>query len=109
MRVTYNKLVRDKVPEAIRVDGHHAVTRVLDGDRYRSALVAKLVEEALEAQAAARADLPGELADLFEVLQALVPTLSMTWQDLVALADIKRNQRGGFGQRLFLEYVEGAE
>src|ERR1700733_3393468 len=99
MRVTYNKLIRDKIPEAIQLDGHHAVTRTLDGDLYRSALVAKLVEEALEAQAASLDDLPGELVDIFEVLQALLPTLSMTWQDLLALADTKRNQRGGFAQR----------
>jgi len=109
MRVTHNKLIRDRIPEIIQADGHRAVTRVLDGVPYRSALVAKLVEEAQEAQTASLDDLPGELADIFEILQALLPTLSMAWPDLVALATDKRNQWGGFTQRLFLEYVEGAD
>jgi predicted house-cleaning noncanonical NTP pyrophosphatase (MazG superfamily) len=109
MRVTYNKLIRDRIPEIIQADGHRAVTRVLGTQAYRSALVAKLVEEGQEAQTASPDDLPGELADLFEVLQALLPTLAMTWPDLVALAATKRAQRGGFTRRLFLEYVEGSD
>ena len=54
MRVTYNKLVRDRVPEIIRQDGHHAVTRVLDDEGFLAELLAKLVEEAQEARAASR-------------------------------------------------------
>ena len=106
MRITYNKLIRDRIPEVIQADGRHAVTRVLDSQDYQWALLAKLVEEAKEAQAASPDDLPGELADIFAVLQALVPTLAITWQDLLALAAAKHQQRGGFTRRLFLEYVE---
>lgn len=105
MRVTYNKLIRDRLPEVIQADGRHAVTRVLDSRSYQAALLAKLIEEAQEAQGASPGELPAELADIFEVLQALVPTLSMTWQDLLVLAATKR-QRGGFTRRLFLEYAE---
>lgn len=46
MRVTYNKLIRDRIPEVIQADGRHAVTRVLDSRSYQAALLAKLVEEA---------------------------------------------------------------
>lgn len=106
MRVTYNKLIRDRVPEVIQADGRHAVTRILDSHDYQSALLAKLVEEAKEAEAASPDTLPAELADIFEVLQALVPMLAMSWQDLMELASAKRRQRGGFTRRLFLEYVE---
>jgi predicted house-cleaning noncanonical NTP pyrophosphatase (MazG superfamily) len=48
MRVTDNKLVRDRIPEIIESDGHNAFTRILDGQDYRAALLAKLVEEARE-------------------------------------------------------------
>jgi predicted house-cleaning noncanonical NTP pyrophosphatase (MazG superfamily) len=106
MRVTYNKLIRDRIPEIIEADGHRAITRVLDSDAYRDALLAKLVEEAHEAQAASTDTLPAELADVLEVLLALVPTLGMTWQELTALAATRRDQRGGFTRKLFLEYVE---
>ena len=46
MRVDYDKLVRDRIPEIIGSRGDRAVTRVLDDAGYRSALLAKLVEEA---------------------------------------------------------------
>jgi predicted house-cleaning noncanonical NTP pyrophosphatase (MazG superfamily) len=71
MRVTYNKLIRGRIPEIIEANGHHAVTRVLGGEDYRAALLAKLVEEAQEAESAPADELPGELAHVWEVIQAL--------------------------------------
>ncbi|SRR5712691_2584973 len=108
MRVTYNKLVRDRVPEIIGQDGHRAVTRVLDDDRFLAELLAKLIEEAREARAASAYDLPAELADVLEVLQSAVIAAGLTWDELLAVAAGKRARRGGFSRRLFLEYVEQA-
>ena len=71
MPVVYRKLVRDRIPEIIQSEGRRPVTRVLDEASYRQALLAKLVEEAQEASQATGADLPGELADVLEVLRAL--------------------------------------
>jgi predicted house-cleaning noncanonical NTP pyrophosphatase (MazG superfamily) len=106
MRVTYNKLVRDRIPEIIKADGHDAVTHVLDGRDYRAALLAKLVEEAREAQSASADELSNELADVWEVIHALLATLPMTWHELEVLAVRKRGERGGFNDRIFLEYTE---
>ena len=106
MRVNHNKLIRDRIPEIIEAAGHHAATHVLDGPEYRTALLAKLVEEATEAQSASRADLPDELADIWEVLHALLSTLPMTSVELETLAATKRGARGGFARRIFLEYTE---
>ncbi len=108
MRVTYNKLVRDRVPEIISQDGHRAVTRVLDDDGFLAELLAKLVEEAREACVASADDLPAELADVLEVLQSAVVAAGLTWDVLLAVAAGKRARRGGFSRRLFLEYVEQA-
>lgn len=109
MRVDYNKLVRDRIPEIIASEGHRVVTRVLGDRSYCAALRAKLLEEAQEADAASAEDLPAELADVLEVLQSLVMALGMTWPQLQALAADKRSRRGGFDGRLFLEHVEQAE
>lgn len=106
MRVTYNKLIRDRVPEIIKADRHHAVTRVLDAQEYPTALLAKLVEEAKEARDAPADELPGELADVWEVLRTLLGTLPMTWQELETRAAAKRDQAGGFSRGIFLEYTE---
>jgi hypothetical protein len=40
-----------------------------------------------------------------EVLRALTATAGMSWTELLALADDKRSRRGGFGKRIFLEFV----
>ncbi len=106
MPVPYRKLVRDRIPEIIQAEGRHPVTRVLDDASYRAALLAKLAEEAREASHAAAADLPGELADVLEVLRALTAAAGMSWTQLLALADDKRSRRGGFAERIFLESVE---
>ena len=106
MRLDYHKLVRDGIPRIIAADGGRPVTRVLDHAGYRAALRTKLMEEAGEAQAAPDGQLRSELADVLEVLQALAAACGMSWEDVVAEAARKRGERGGFDQRIFLEYVE---
>src|SRR5215813_7557499 len=106
MPVIYRKLVRDRILEVIESEGRCPVTRVLDEASYRQALLAKLIEEAQEASHATAGDLPGELADVLEVLRALTVTAGLSWLQLLALAEDKRRQRGGFGRRIFLESVE---
>lgn len=106
MSIPYRKLVRDRIPEIIQSEGRQPVIRVLDEASYQQALLVKLAEEAHEASHAATADLPGELADLLEVLRALTATAGMSWAQLLALADDKRSRRGGFDNRIFLESVD---
>jgi predicted house-cleaning noncanonical NTP pyrophosphatase (MazG superfamily) len=108
MRVAYNKLVRDQIPEIIAADGGQPVTRILDDIGYETALRIKLLEEAREAQAAQDGKLLPELADILEVLQALATAHDMSWEDVVSEAGRKRAERGGFDKRIFLEYVEQA-
>jgi predicted house-cleaning noncanonical NTP pyrophosphatase (MazG superfamily) len=105
MPVPHHKLVRDRIPEIIESEGRHPVIRVLDDASYQTALLAKLAEEAQEVSRATAADLPGELADVLEVVRALTATAGMSWAQLVALADDKRNRRGSFEKRIFLEFV----
>ncbi len=108
MRLEYHKLVRDRIPRIIEAGGGRPVTCVLDPAGDLVALRAKLVEEAGEAQAAPDGRLRSELADVLEVLQALAAAHGMSWEDVVAEAARKRGERGGFDQRIFLEYVEQA-
>ena len=106
MRVDYHKLVRDGIPHIIEARGGQPVTRVLDQAGYQAALRAKLMEEAGEALAAPDGQLQSELADVLEVLQALAAAHGMSWEDVVAEAARKRDERGGFDERIFLEYVD---
>jgi predicted house-cleaning noncanonical NTP pyrophosphatase (MazG superfamily) len=106
VRVPYQKLVRDRIPEIVQSHGAHPVTRVLDKESYRQALLAKLLEEAHEAVAARPAELPGELADVLDVVRALAAVHGLTWDQLLDIAAAKRIANGAFRQRLFLEYID---
>ena len=90
MPVRHNKLVRDRIPEIIQAQGQHPVTRILDNASYQEALLAKLAEETRETQEPAAEDLPDELADIVEVIQALATAVGMSWVQLLALAADKR-------------------
>ena len=93
MPVPYRKLVRDRIPEIIAAEGRHPVTRVLDEAGYRQALLDKLVEEAGEAARASAADLPGELADVLEVLRALTAAAGMSWEQLLVMVVAAASKR----------------
>jgi len=60
MPVPHHKLVRDRIPDIIRSERRHPVTRVLDDHDYQAALLAKLAEEASEAARAPAQELPEE-------------------------------------------------
>ncbi len=108
MRIDQNKLVRDRVPEIIRARGARPITRQLDEEEYSQALLRKLVEEAVEAQFAKSAQVSQELADVLEVLEALVVALHLSWSELQGIKGQKRLTHGSFDQRLFLEFIEEA-
>ena len=109
VRLDYHKLVRDGIPRIIVAGGGQPVTRVLDQAGYLAALRAKLMDESGEAQAAPDGQLRSELADVLEVLQALAAAQGLSWEGVVAEAARKRSERGGFDQRIFLEYVDQAD
>ncbi|HEY5156213.1 MAG TPA: nucleoside triphosphate pyrophosphohydrolase [Acidimicrobiales bacterium] len=97
------KLVRDLIPEIIRDSGREPVVRVLDQPEYLTELLRKLVEEAEEAATSPREKLLEEIADVHEVLLALLAALNETLPSLESLASEKRSSRGAFRDRLYLE------
>ena len=99
----YNKLVRDKIPEIIEGDGKICKTRILSDEEYIAALEAKLNEEVAEYQADKNLE---EMADVLEVLQAICIARGYSLEELEALRAKKANERGGFADKIFLEYVE---
>ena len=99
----YNKLVRDKIPEIIEADGKTCKTRILSDEEYIAALEAKLNEEVAEYQAYKNLD---EMADVLEVLQTICIARGYSLKELEELRAKKANERGGFAEKIFLEYVE---
>lgn len=99
----YNKLVRDKIPEIIKADGKNPVTRKLSNIEYLDELVKKLREEIGEFEADHSAE---ELADIQEVVLALIDALKIERQELEKLRKQKTKDRGAFTKRIYLEKVE---
>lgn len=100
--MVYNKLVRDRIPEIIEADGRSCVTEVLPQDAYLRELDAKLNEELAEYQQSKSLE---ELADLLEVMGAVVKARGYTWDDLTRVRKEKRAARGAFDQRIFLKEI----
>lgn len=96
------KLVRDTLGDIIEQrDGTEHVD-VLDDAGFDAALRAKLCEEALEVQNAANAqDLIEELADVYEVLAAMLEFHDLNWQHVKDAAATKHADRGGFERRIW--------
>ena len=103
------KLVRDKIPDIIRASGRTPRVTTLGTHDYRTALCDKLREEVTELLAADGADVIEEAADILEVLTAIAAEHGATIDSIVDIARRKREQRGGFEMRLWLESVESAE
>ncbi|MEW9527383.1 nucleoside triphosphate pyrophosphohydrolase [Microbispora sp. NPDC049125] len=104
-KIIYGKLVRNRIPEIIEADGRTAKVRVLGESELVPALMAKLIEEAEELREAEPADRLGELADISEVLAALVTTLGFSDEQVQEAVCHKRAKRGSFSRRLWLEEV----
>ena len=103
---TYNKLVRDRIPEIIESNGKHCVIETLDADRYIEMLEKKLDEELAEYQESQHLE---ELADLLEVMGAVVKARGYTWEQLTAVRKKKHAERGGFDKKVFLKEVREYE
>ncbi|MCH9669650.1 MAG: nucleoside triphosphate pyrophosphohydrolase [Actinomycetia bacterium] len=103
MSDTAGKLVRDGIPAIIAASGRTANVKRLDGSDYHAALLDKLDEETAELrQATAPAAVLEEAADVLEVLIGIVGEHGHNLDALLRSAEIKRAERGGFTERLWL-------
>jgi predicted house-cleaning noncanonical NTP pyrophosphatase (MazG superfamily) len=100
--IKYNKLVRDKIPEIIEADGKKAVVEVLDMNKCREFLNVKLAEELLEYQESGSIE---ELADIMEIIYALIDSKGISREQFDKVRMDKLNERGGFKKRLLLKEV----
>ena len=101
MRV-YKKLVRDKIPEIITAKGDTPITRVLSDEEFLEYLSKKLNEEVQEFLSEGTVE---ELADIYEVLLALLEHMDITFESFEKLRIQKFLERGGFSKRIFLDSV----
>jgi predicted house-cleaning noncanonical NTP pyrophosphatase (MazG superfamily) len=98
----YNKLVRDRIPEIIRESGIECEIVILSDAEYCQALRQKLIEEATEVAEADEDELVAELADLYEVIDALMLSYGISGDEVLDAQVKRRETRGGFTRKIML-------
>jgi predicted house-cleaning noncanonical NTP pyrophosphatase (MazG superfamily) len=107
LRFRVEKLIRDKLPSIMRASGLSVFDRTLGQDEFVESLKLKLTEESAEVAEAGSADeLLGELADVMEVVLALTQAHGFTLDEVEARRIAKREERGGFDNRVYNAAVE---
>ena len=98
----YHKLVRDRIPEIIEADGKVCICETLSDEDYLCLLDRKLNEELAEYQESKSLE---ELADLLEVIQAVVKARGRTLEELEQARADKAAKRGGLEKKILLKEV----
>lgn len=106
MRKEYNKLVRDRIPEIIHKDGREYEIATMSEEEFRQALRVKLVEEAQEAAEADPRKLVTELADLYEIIDAIMVAYGIERDTVLAEQGQRRTERGGFDKHIRLLWAQ---
>ena len=102
-----DKLWRDKLPARMELLGSVINIKQLNDVEYDAQLRIKMLEEADEVRAAKNStELVEELADLYEVVDALCKLHGITKEQLLATQTKKREDRGGFYGRSYVTIAE---
>ncbi len=98
----YNKLVRDNIPDIIKKNGATPIVRILDDEEYFKELNRKLKEELNEYLDGNDIE---ELADLYEVMLAILDYKKMSLIEFDIIRKMKVEKRGAFKNKIYLESV----
>jgi predicted house-cleaning noncanonical NTP pyrophosphatase (MazG superfamily) len=103
-----NKLWRDKTVDMMEQNhGSKIHWRYLNDIEFDRQLRIKLLEEAHEGAAARdRSELIGELADIYEVIDSFAKINQISHDEILAAQNKKREERGGFAGRRFVDTAE---
>lgn len=106
VRFTLNKLVRD-IPSSFMHNPDIVIhQRILNIDEFIIELKNKLIEESHEVITANSNELVEEIADLHEILDALILASKIKNETLSTIRQQKLQKRGGFNKRLFISYID---
>jgi len=98
----YDKLIRDKIPEIIENAGKAYEIHQADEQEYIEKLLLKVEEELAEFKEEPSI---AEMADLFEVMSAIIDYYDFDREEIKEYQENKRKDRGGFKKQLILDKV----
>jgi len=101
-----NKLGRDKGVESFKAEGITPEYVLLQGNDLLDALKEKLIEESYEVKSVNnRQEIISELADIFEVIDALCKIHGISMEDIERIKAKKHLERGGFDNGFYLKTI----
>lgn len=103
MLYTYNKLIRDYNVKLMEDKGCKVSYEILDDERYGEELDKKLKEEVIEFLESYNIE---EMADIMEVIYAIMDYRGITMDDVEKIRIEKRERKGAFKKRIFLKTVD---
>lgn len=103
MLYTYNKLIRDYNVKLMEDKGCKVSYEILDDKRYGEELDKKLKEEVIEFLESYNIE---EMADIMEVIYAIMDYRGITMDDVEKIRIEKRERKGAFKKRIFLKTVD---
>ncbi|MFC1686404.1 MazG nucleotide pyrophosphohydrolase domain-containing protein [Patescibacteria group bacterium] len=108
---TFNKLVRDGIPEIIEENGDKPFTHIADDIEFERALEEKLreeIEELIEKlnSGEENEEIIKEMADVLEVLYTVCGLKGINVDEIEIVRKKKAEKRGGFKKRIILDRTE---
>lgn len=116
MKKIYNKLIRDKMIDIYKHDVENKISasdysvRFMEKAETLEKLKDKLLEESQEVFEAYdkedKTQLKEELADVIEVIDAILYHNNISLTEVLSIRDAKREKRGGFEKGVYLESID---
>lgn len=98
----YNKLIRDQIPDIKKANGSTPKIRVLNSKEFSKCLDEKLLEKNQEFLQNNNVE---ELADIFEVLLAILDDRKISFEEFEKIRNSKLQERGAFSKRYFFHLL----
>jgi len=99
----HNKLVRDNIPQILKQKNISVKIHIADDKEYAKKLLEKLQEEVTEYTQTQTIE---EMADIFEVITTILEQKNRTIEQVIAVQQQKRKEKGAFKERIILEETE---
>lgn len=99
---TYNRLVRDKIPELMLKEHELPTTRILSDEEYIEELNKKLEEEV---KVYLENENVEEMVDILEVIRAILEFKGSTYEEVEEKRIKKAKKKGTFKEKIYLEKV----
>ncbi len=106
MKIEYNKLVRDKIPQIIKDSGRTCDFKVLDDPEMKEALKEKLIEKA---QVFSEKPSEDELSDIYELLDTIVESYDFEPLHIDYLKLRNVENKGSYSSRTYLISVDDGQ